>query len=43
MDQIHFGKDIALAGAALVIFYAWNQLQGDAGLSITDPLFERGD
>jgi putative oxidoreductase len=43
MDQIHFAKDLALAGAALVMFYAWNQLQGDAGLSITDPLFGRGD
>jgi putative oxidoreductase len=43
MEQIHFSKDLALAGAALVMFYAWNQLQGDAGLSITDPLFSRGD
>jgi putative oxidoreductase len=43
MEQVQFFKDLALAGAALVIFYAWNQLQGEAGLSITDPLFERGD
>jgi putative oxidoreductase len=43
MEQIQFSKDLALAGAALVTFYAWNQLQGDAGLSITDPLFSRGD
>jgi putative oxidoreductase len=43
MEQVQFSKDIALAGAALVIFYTWNQLQGDAGLSITDPLFSRGD
>jgi putative oxidoreductase len=43
MEQIQFSKDLALAGAALVMFYAWNQLQGDAGLSITDPLFARGD
>jgi putative oxidoreductase len=43
MEQIQFSKDLALAGAALVTFYAWNQLQGDAGLSITDPLFARGD
>jgi putative oxidoreductase len=43
MEQVQFSKDLALAGAALVIFYAWNQLQGDAGLSITDPLFGRGD
>jgi uncharacterized membrane protein YphA (DoxX/SURF4 family) len=42
MEQIQFTKDLALAGAALVIFYAWNQLQGEAGLSITDPLFSRG-
>ena len=42
MDQVHFSKDLALAGAALVMFYTWNQLQGDAGLSITDPLFSRG-
>ena len=42
MEQIQFSKDLALAGAALVMFYAWNQLQGDAGLSITDPLFGRG-
>ena len=42
MDQIHFSKDLALAGAALIVFYAFNQLQGDAGLSLTDPLFGRG-
>jgi hypothetical protein len=23
------------------LFYAWNQLQGEAGLSLTDPLFGR--
>jgi putative oxidoreductase len=38
----HFMKNMAIAGAALVIFYTYNQLQGDAGLSITDPLFSRG-
>jgi putative oxidoreductase len=43
MEQIQFSKDLALAGAALVIFNAWNQLQSDAGLSITDPLFGRAD
>src|SRR5918999_4741514 len=43
MEQIQFSKDLALAGAALVMFYAWNQLQGEAGLSITDPLFSRWD
>jgi putative oxidoreductase len=43
MEQVQFSKDLALAGAALLMFYAWNQLQGDAGLSITDPLFGSGD
>lgn len=38
----HFTKNVAMAGAGLAIFYAYNQLQGDAGLSITDPLFGRG-
>lgn len=42
MEQVQFFKDLALAGAALMLFYAYNQLQGDAGLSITDPLFNRG-
>jgi putative oxidoreductase len=37
----NFQKNNGLLGGALVIFYAWNQLQGDAGLSITDPLFGR--
>jgi len=35
-------KAMMVASAALVIFYAYNQLQGDAGLSITAPLFGRG-
>jgi putative oxidoreductase len=42
IQQSQFGKNLALAGAALILFYAYNQLQGDAGLSITDPLFNRG-
>ena len=40
-QQVHFQKNTAMFGGALVLFYAWNQLQGDAGLSITDPLFGR--
>jgi putative oxidoreductase len=36
-----FMKNTGLLGGALVLFYAWNQLQGDAGASITDPLFGR--
>jgi putative oxidoreductase len=42
IQQSQFSKNLALAGAALILFYACNQLQGDAGLSITDPLFNRG-
>jgi putative oxidoreductase len=41
-QMAHFMKNMAMAGGALMLFYAWNQLQGDAGLSITDPLFDRG-
>ncbi|MGH3035549.1 MAG: DoxX family protein [Gaiellaceae bacterium] len=37
----NFMKNFALLGGALVLFFAWNQLQGDAGLSLTDPLFDR--
>jgi len=42
LQTVNFVKNTALLGGALVLFYAWNQLQGDAGLSITDPLFNRG-
>jgi hypothetical protein len=38
----HFMKNMALVGGALVLFYAFNQLQEGAALSITDPLFHRG-
>ena len=40
---VNFVKNVSMAGGALVLFYAYNQLQGEAGLSITDPLFSRGD
>jgi putative oxidoreductase len=40
-QMTNFMKNLALLGGALVLFYLWNQLQGDAGLSITDPLFNR--
>jgi putative oxidoreductase len=42
LQLVNFNKNFALLGAALALLYAWNQLQGDAGLSITDPLFGRG-
>lgn len=38
-QMAHFLKNMSMAGGALVLFYTWNQLQADAGLSITDPLF----
>jgi putative oxidoreductase len=38
---VNFQKNAAMLGGALVLFYLWNQLQGDAGLSLTDPLFPR--
>jgi len=41
LQMVSFTKNTALLGGALVLFYVWNQLQGDAGLSITDPLFSR--
>jgi putative oxidoreductase len=37
----NFQKNNALLGGALVLFYVYNQLQADAGLSLTDPLFGR--
>jgi putative oxidoreductase len=40
-QMAHFMKNMAMVGGALVIFYAFNQLQGNAGLSLTDPLFDR--
>jgi hypothetical protein len=43
IQQSQFLKNVALGGAALILFYAYNQLQGAADLSITDPLFGRGD
>lgn len=36
MEMIHFNKDMALAGAALVLFWAFVQ---DPGLTITRSLF----
>jgi putative oxidoreductase len=38
-QTVNFVKNTALFGGALVLFYVWNQLQGEAGLSLTDPLF----
>jgi putative oxidoreductase len=38
-----FTKNVALIGAALILFFLYNELQGEAPLSITDPLFDRAD
>jgi putative oxidoreductase len=38
-----FTKNTALLGAALIVFWIYNQLQGEAPVSITDPLFGRAD
>src|SRR5919106_788510 len=42
-QMVNFIKNVSMAGGALAIFYVYNQLQGEAGLSITDPLFGRAD
>ena len=42
-QMAQFVNNVSMAGGALVIFYVYNQLQGVAGLSITDPLFGRAD
>lgn len=38
-DQVHFLKDIALAGAALMLFGLFQQFGAELDLMITDPLF----
>ncbi|MBN8866758.1 MAG: DoxX family protein [Solirubrobacterales bacterium] len=38
-DMIHFQKDIALLGAALIAFVLFQQYGDDLGLMITGPLF----
>jgi putative oxidoreductase len=42
LQLVNFTKNTGLLGGALALFYTWNQLQGEAGLSLTDPLFGRG-
>lgn len=42
-QMVNFVKNVSMAGGALIAFYVYNQLQGEAGLSITDPLFGRAD
>jgi putative oxidoreductase len=42
MDLIHFNKDIALAGGALLAFVLFAHAGDDIGLTITGPLFHLG-
>ena len=39
IQMSQFMKNVAMIGAALIVFYLYNQLQGGAELSISDPLF----
>jgi len=39
MEQIQFSKDIALAGAALMLFALISYVGNDLGLTLTGPLF----
>ncbi|MET8429167.1 DoxX family protein [Nocardia sp. NPDC004860] len=38
-EMVHFNKDIALAGAALMLFAFFAHTGGDLGLTLTGPLF----
>ena len=39
-EQTHFNKDIALAGAALILFYLFQQFGEGIGLTIEPALFD---
>ncbi|HCA88491.1 MAG TPA: DoxX family protein [Streptomyces sp.] len=41
-EQVHFQKDIALSGAALMLFALFAYAGDDLGLTITGPLFDLG-
>jgi uncharacterized membrane protein YphA (DoxX/SURF4 family) len=40
MEMVQFQKDVALAGASLILLYLAWQLEGDLAFTITDPLFD---
>lgn len=42
MEMVHFQKDVALAGAALMLFAFIAHAGSDLGLTITGPLFDLG-
>ncbi len=37
-QQVHFFKNLGVAGGLLVLFYAYQELGAAAGVSLTDPL-----
>ncbi|MFW6723172.1 DoxX family protein [Streptomyces aculeolatus] len=39
-EMIHFNKNIALAGAALMLFAFFSYVGDDLGLTVTGPLFD---
>jgi len=39
-EQVHFMKDVSLAGASLLLFALFVKLGDDLGLTITGPLFK---
>jgi putative oxidoreductase len=40
MEQVQFFKDVALAGAALMLFALFAHVGNDLGLMLTGPLFD---
>ena len=41
MQMAQFMKNMSMVGGAIIIFWIYNQLQGEAPLSLTDPLLGR--
>jgi putative oxidoreductase len=39
LNQVMFWKNLAMIGGLLTVFWIFNQTQGEAPLTITDPLF----
>lgn len=40
MEMVHFNKDLALAGSALMLFAFFAYVGDDLGLTLTGPLFD---
>jgi putative oxidoreductase len=41
LNEVMFWKNLAMVGGLLVVFWVFNQTQGEAPLSLTDPFFDR--